>query len=108
MLNNFVKIQAHAFYTAIPQLIAQIVHTNEETASIVQSILTRVLYKFPEQAMWPLAWLRQSKDGGRRRAGEAIFNLAKTKLENHGDKDRLAKLLTASKELFDFLHSMAK
>lgn len=92
------------YFTVIPQLIAQIMHTHGATAQIAQYMLKRVLVKFPEQAMWPLAWLLHSKDSKRRRIGGNIFSEALKNTKN----DRMKKLLVASQSLIRYLNTLAK
>jgi serine/threonine-protein kinase ATR len=106
MSSNSKRILPQVFYTAMPQLISRITHDNRDTASVVRQILRRVLSKFPGQAMWPLAWLRQSKAADRRKAGEVIFHEAEQALQK---SDKLAyKMLVASDSLITFLHELAK
>lgn len=106
MAEKFLDIPAEAFYTAIPQLISSVVHKNPETAKVVRGILARVLERFPAQAMWPLAWLRQSQHKERCKAGESIFRDAERILAQAKSSRYL--LLVASKALFKFLQDLAK
>jgi len=106
MAEKFLDIPAEAFYTAIPQLISSVVHKNPETAKVVRGILARVLERFPAQAMWPLAWLRQSQHKERCKAGESIFRDAERILAQAKSSRYL--LLVASKALFIFLQDLAK
>lgn len=87
------------------QLIAQVIHTNKDTASIVQTILSRVLAKYPEQAMWSLSWLQNSKNKDRAKIGKEIFADAQKFLDNK--KPKLAALLKASEGLIGYLHQVA-
>jgi serine/threonine-protein kinase ATR len=100
------KIPPRVFYTAMPQLIAQIMHVNEDTALTVRNILTRVLARFPEQAMWPLAWLRHSNHIQRKKIGEKIFT---DSAKHCGEKKKSheSKLLVAATSLLDYLHACA-
>lgn len=100
------KIPPRVFYTAIPQLIAQIMHVNGDTAYTVRNILTRVLARFPEQAMWPLAWLRKSKNSQRKKIGEKIFADA-AKYCSDRKRQHESQLLVAAKTLLDYLHACA-
>jgi serine/threonine-protein kinase ATR len=105
MAKNLKSIPSAAFYTAMPQLISRVVHANNETSLVVQGILLRVLTKFPQQAMWPLAWLKGSRNPERSKIGEEIFknaqrNLTKTSKAMH-------KLLAAAHTLFQFLQDLA-
>lgn len=101
------EIQAQAFYSALPQLISRIMDSNGDLKDVIRSILSRVLGKFPEQAMWPLAWLRQSKDGRRSEMGELIFKEAENHLATQKAQGHF-KLLVASKGLHTFLQELAK
>ena len=101
------RIPPRVFYTAIPQLIAQIMHANEETALTVRNILSRVLARFPEQAMWPLAWLRLSKNSMRKKIGDKIFSDS-AKHCSDKKKHHESNLLVAAKSLLDYLHQCAK
>ena len=101
------KIPPRVFYTAMPQLISQIMHVNAETSMAVRNILSRVLVKYPEQAMWPLGWLCHSKNEQRKKIGEKIF---KDSAKHCGEKKRTREqsLLVAAKTLLDFLHVCAE
>jgi serine/threonine-protein kinase ATR len=107
LAKNFRQIPAQAFYTVIPQLVSRIVHSDKDTATIVRGILKRVLSKYPTQAMWPLAWLRNAKAPERKKIGETIFHEAESMLMK-GPNQTHYKVLVASKSLFDFFHDLAK
>lgn len=104
---NMRTIPAHCFYTAMPQLISRIGHENKETAQVVCGILTRVLTKHPEQAMWSLAWLLNSADKERNAIGEDIFKRAQASLLKRNEK-KSQLLLAASRSLFRHLIGIAK
>ena len=91
----------------MPQLISRIGHENKETAQVVGGILTRVLTKHPEQAMWSLAWLLNSADKERAAIGEDIFKRAQASLLKRNEK-KSQLLLAASRSLFRHLISIAK
>ena len=102
------SIPALAFYSALPQLISRTTDPNSDLSKIIMSILSRVLSKFPGQAMWHLAWLRQSNDPGRKQIGNRIFKTAEQVLGKESRSERQFKLLVASKGLLDFLHDLAQ
>lgn len=106
MAKHFKSVPAHAFYTAIPQLVSRVTHVDEDTAAVVRSILKRVLAKYPLQAMWPLAWLRQSRSPQRKKIGDDIFNEASRKLKN-APNEKFYRLLVASQSLLAFLKDLA-
>jgi hypothetical protein len=99
------QIPAIAFYTAMPQLIARVTHDDAETALVVQTILQRVLTKFPLEAMWPLAWLKGSKNEDRSKIGEEIFK--KTQRHFRRINRKMEKLLGGAESLFKFLRDLA-
>jgi hypothetical protein len=107
MATHHKVIPAQLFYAVIPQLVSRIIHSNEDTSLVVQRTLKRVLTKFPATAMWPLAWLRQSRNADRLKIGEELFVGAQRNLANGGNA-RMQKLLGASKSLFKYLLDLAK
>jgi len=107
MAKHFKNIPAQAFYTAMPQLVSRVVHDSKDTASVVQGILKRVLAKFPAQAMWPLAWLRQSKAPDRQKIGDKIFQEAVRVLASSPNQAS-HKILVSSKSLFKYFQDLAK
>jgi len=75
-------------------------------------MLRRILIKHPNQAMWPLAWVRQSRDPERKRIGTEIFELAvKTVKGMKGvskkGAEEIQNLLVSSKTLLEYLHAIA-
>lgn len=106
MASQIRDIPPAAFYTAMPQLISRVIHEDRETSMVVKSILQRVLTKFPEQAMWPLAWLKGSKIENRKQIGEEIFNGAQNSLSRQ--RNRTSKLIKLSDSLFEHLRKLAR
>ena len=100
------EIPAIAFYTAMRQLISRVIHDDKDTTMVVKSILQRVLAKFPQQAMWPLAWLTGSKIEDRKAIGKELFSVAQKTLDKH-NHTRLARLVAVSNSLFEFLRKLA-
>jgi serine/threonine-protein kinase ATR len=68
-------------------------------------MLRRVLIKYPAQAMWPLGWIRQSRDPQRQQIGVDIFHQATEALNK---RESLHRLLVTSKTLLDYLYALAK
>lgn len=104
---KYKQITVPAFYTALPQLISRVKHPNNDTTMVVHGILCRVLTKYPAQAMWPLAWLRQSRQHDRQKAGNEIFREAESRLAGISN-NKLHLLLVESKSLFEWLQKLAK
>lgn len=105
MANQIKRIPSVAFYTAMPQLISRVVNVDPDASMIVKTILHRVLSKFPQQAMWPLAWLQGSQFEDRKLIGNEIFNDAQKTLAKHHKS--MSNLVGASKSLFQFLRELA-
>jgi serine/threonine-protein kinase ATR len=106
MASNLKSIPPSAFYTAMPQLIARVIHDDKETALVVRGILKRVLTKFPQQAMWPLAWLKGSRNPERLKIGEEIFKDAEKNLSK-ANRKTMQKLLSGAGSLFKYLQDLA-
>lgn len=106
MAKQVKHISSQIFYTAMPQLISRVIHDDLGTALVVRGILRRVLTKFVQQAMWPLAWLMHSRLAERRKIGTSLFKDAEKALLNHNKKN--CQLLVASKGLFSFLQELAR
>jgi serine/threonine-protein kinase ATR len=100
------SVAVHAFYTAMPQLISRITHRDVHTATVVRAILKRILTKFPAQAMWGLAWLRNSADKVRSKVGEDLFLGAEKNLRRL-EHMKMHDLLVSSKSLFKYLIDLA-
>lgn len=105
MANNLKEIPSASFYTAIPQLVSRVTHHDGDTAIVVYGILKRVLIKFPQQAMWPLACLKGSKQPDRQKIGEKLFKEAQTKLGKINKN--MQQMLLESPSLFKFLKELA-
>ena len=101
------RVPSFSFYSALPQLISRVGHHNEDTSLLVKKILGRVLSKFPEQAMWPLAWLINSTKSDRASVGMDIFDVAQ-KYHAQQENMKFHNLLIESKSLFKFLIDLAK
>ena len=101
------NIPSFSFYSALPQLISRVSHRNEGTSMLVRKILMRVLSKFPEQGMWPLAWLVNSTKVDRANIGAEIFNAAQ-KYQSQQGSMKFHDLLVESKSLFKFLIDLAR
>ena len=114
------RIPSSMFYTATPQLISRLCHPNAQTGLAVQTLLTRVLSKFPGQAMWALAWVRNSLDKTRSSLGSEIFHSAQKSIVGWTANDKRVdarrkelfeknrKILVASKSLVSYLIDISK
>jgi len=107
--DSFRNIPSISFYAVLPQLVSRLNHKDQhqETRAIVSAILKRVLTKHCKQAMWSLAWLRNSVDHDRQCQGEEIFKGAQKNLQRGNDM-KAHDLLMATKALFSWFIQLAK
>jgi serine/threonine-protein kinase ATR len=99
-------IPPHVYYTALPQLISRIKHPDANSAKLVQLMLRQTLAAYPLQAMWSLAWLKNSNSEDRREIVKTVFDGAGRDLGRHG-RDDLRKVLLASDSLMGYLKQVA-
>ena len=107
MASNLKKIHPSAFYTALPQLISHLFSEDSDTIMVVKKILGRVLYKFPEQAMWHFAWLTGSKSSERVAIGREIFKDAQKVLLKTNNRE-MVPLLKDGESLFRYFREIAR
>ncbi len=84
-MNKLIKSMApnipeHVLYTALPQLISRVVHTNDDTSKNVRLMIRNVLAKYPRQAMRSCGWLCFSKSEDKKKAGDVSIFLANVKV----------------------------
>ncbi|PHT64079.1 Serine/threonine-protein kinase ATR [Capsicum annuum] len=75
-LNDFPTYQ---WLTVLPQLVSRICHQNEEIVRLVKYIITSVLRKYPQQALWTMAAVTKSTVPSRKEAAAEIINAARRK-----------------------------
>ncbi|KKA30143.1 hypothetical protein TD95_002801 [Thielaviopsis punctulata] len=46
------RLQPYLFYTALPQMVARITHSNQQAADLLVRIIAKVLIAYPRQALW--------------------------------------------------------
>ncbi|KHJ35348.1 putative protein kinase rad3 [Erysiphe necator] len=67
------KLPAYIFYTALPQIVARIAHPNQEVFNYLAKIIYRVVDAYPQQAMWTLLAVCQSKQQDRKARGMTVL-----------------------------------
>ncbi|KAH6705183.1 protein kinase-like protein rad3 [Leptodontidium sp. MPI-SDFR-AT-0119] len=76
------KLPAYMFYTALPQIVARIAHSNIEVYKYLQNMIFTVVATYPQQALWGLLAVCTSNQSDRRARGATILqNLRKVKKE---------------------------
>nr|XP_019011517.1 uncharacterized protein I206_03617 [Kwoniella pini CBS 10737]OCF50298.1 hypothetical protein I206_03617 [Kwoniella pini CBS 10737] len=69
------ELPTYQFLTAFPQIISRIVHPDQRSALILKKIMAYVIYKYPQQALWPTVGAMQSKRAERKQAcQESLIN----------------------------------
>jgi serine/threonine-protein kinase ATR len=67
------RLPAYIFYTALPQIIARITHSNGEVFKFLHTIILRVVTKFPQHALWSLLAVCTSVQQDRKSRGIQIL-----------------------------------
>jgi serine/threonine-protein kinase ATR len=74
-----VSVPSYAWYTCLPQLLSQlgssIPTSNGDLRSLILDAVIKVLSSHPEQAVWSITGLTQSKESDRKRLGERVSHL---------------------------------
>ncbi|KAK0105320.1 serine/threonine-protein kinase M1 [Cadophora gregata f. sp. sojae] len=74
------KLPAYMFYTALPQIVARIAHSNVEVYRYLQQMIYNVVQTYPQQALWGLLAVCTSNQSDRKARGSTILqNLASPK-----------------------------
>jgi len=103
---NVRSIPSHVYYTALPQLISRVKHSDPNTIACVQTMMRACLASFPLQAMWNLAWLQNSKSEDHVQMCTEIFNGASRDLGRAGRTED-KQVLDAAASLFRHLKAIA-
>ncbi|WWC71522.1 uncharacterized protein I206_105480 [Kwoniella pini CBS 10737] len=69
------------FLTAFPQIISRIVHPDQRSALILKKIMAYVIYKYPQQALWPTVGAMQSKRAERKQACQEVTAMASARTQ---------------------------
>ncbi|POS87854.1 hypothetical protein EPUL_000219 [Erysiphe pulchra] len=67
------RLPAYIFYTALPQIVARIAHPNQEVFNYLAKIIYRVVDAYPQQSMWTLLAVCQSKQQDRKARGMTVL-----------------------------------
>ncbi|CAB4290922.1 unnamed protein product [Prunus armeniaca] len=70
-------LPTYQWLTVLPQLVSRICHQNEEVVRLVKNIITSVLRKYPQQALWIMAAVSKSTVPSRREAAAEILHAAR-------------------------------
>ncbi|KAK5087209.1 serine/threonine-protein kinase M1 [Lithohypha guttulata] len=68
------RFQPVALYTILPQLVARITYQNQAIHEILQNMIAKVVYSFPQQALWTLMAVTKSIDKTRAQRGLQVIN----------------------------------
>jgi serine/threonine-protein kinase ATR len=66
------KMPAYIFYTALPQIVSRISHSNADVYQYLQQIIVKVITAHPQQALWTLFAVSTSTQSDRKARGQAI------------------------------------
>ncbi|KZV39346.1 serine/threonine-protein kinase ATR [Dorcoceras hygrometricum] len=92
-------LPTYQWLTALPQLVSRICHQNEETVRLVKHIITSVLRRYPQQALWTIAAVTKSTVSSRREAAAEIIQAARKGSSEGGPNSMFVQFAT----LVDYL-----
>ena len=67
------KLPAYMFYTAFPQIIARIAHSNAQVYKYLEEIIYKIVSTYPQQAIWSLLAVSTSVQSDRKARGISIL-----------------------------------
>ncbi|SZF04158.1 unnamed protein product [Blumeria hordei] len=73
------RLPAYVFYTALPQIVARIAHPNVEVFNYLAKLIYRVVEAHPQQAMWTLLAVCQSKQQDRKARGMTVLQYIRSR-----------------------------
>ncbi|KAL8800291.1 MAG: hypothetical protein Q9182_005285 [Xanthomendoza sp. 2 TL-2023] len=100
------RLPGFVFYTALPQIVARIVHPNPVVFPLLIEIVAKVVSAHPQQALWTLLALVKSSSKERALRGkqclDRIHEYAR-RLKNEADGKELKAMITHGQKLSDQL-----
>ncbi|KAI1003089.1 Protein kinase [Podosphaera aphanis] len=93
------KLPAYIFYTALPQIVARIAHPNQEVFNYLAKIIYRVVEAHPQQAMWILLAVCQSKQQDRKARGMTVLQYIRANKNTAPDKIDMKLLIKNGEKL---------
>eukprot|EP00850_Spirogloea_muscicola_P002685 SM000010S04323 [mRNA] locus=s10:934582:948443:- [translate_table: standard] len=79
-------LPAYQWLTALPQLVSRICHQNEGVLELTKQLITEVLRRYPQQALWTMAAVSKSALAARRQAATDVLDGAKNSLIREEDR----------------------
>ncbi|WVQ82128.1 hypothetical protein IAT38_004256 [Cryptococcus sp. DSM 104549] len=92
-------LPAYQFLTAFPQIVSRIVHPNRDVARVVRGIIVKVISEYPQQALWPVVGVMQSRRDERKKACREVLTKIESKNNSVG---------TMIKDAERFSHTLLK
>ena len=78
------RLPAYIFLIGLSQILSRICHPNQEVFNTMEAILSSVLSKYPQQALWSMMAVTRSKDQMRAKRGNLILSkLKEDSRDNH-------------------------
>ncbi|KAG8694478.1 serine/threonine-protein kinase M1, partial [Ceratobasidium sp. 395] len=73
MLDAVLKLNAYQWFTALPQLISRVTHPNRSAYKLLSRIIAKIVIAYPQQALWGVSPLVQSRNSDRSTRGKEIL-----------------------------------
>lgn len=97
------RLPAYVFYNALSQMLSRIVQPIADTASLLSSIIVRIIATYPQQSMWSALALSKSRQNDKSRRANEVVNALRAK-RTDGSVD-LKMLIIQGQRLVDGLLS---
>ncbi|PCH40938.1 hypothetical protein WOLCODRAFT_69995 [Wolfiporia cocos MD-104 SS10] len=89
--NTIKSAPVYKWYTAFPQIVSRVGHTNKEVYVVLSQLISMVIREYPKQALWLFTSVVESTKEQRRRWGKTILDKLRVK-----DLGELAELINES------------
>ncbi|KAG9127763.1 serine/threonine-protein kinase M1 [Ceratobasidium sp. 392] len=97
MVDAVSKLNAYQWFTALPQLISRVTHPNKNAYRLLSRIIAKIVVTYPQQALWGVSPLVQSRNHDRSKRGKEI--LEKVQSTDGDVRDIIAQSVAMVSEL---------
>ncbi|QRV72397.1 phosphatidylinositol 3- and 4-kinase [Ceratobasidium sp. AG-Ba] len=97
MLDAISKVKPYQWFTALPQLISRVTHPNRNAFKLLSKIIARIVLAYPQQALWGVTPLVQSRNAERASRGKEI--LERVQSSNNNFRDTIIQSVAMVREL---------
>ncbi|KAF8138751.1 hypothetical protein EV363DRAFT_1394182 [Boletus edulis] len=95
------SVPAYKWFTAFPQIVSRVGHTNQKVYQVLSTIISKVIREYPNQALWLFASVVKSTKPNREARGRAILDALRNDPANADTE--LPMLITQSRAMTEEL-----